>query len=733
MSDRTMVLENLRLEVGDDGVAVVFIDVRGERVNVLTPRLGEDFEAVIERLETDPAIRAVVVASGKPEGFVAGADLKMMRDLTDAAEVSRLGHATQGLFGRIEALHRAHGKPVVAAIHGAVMGGGTELALACGMRILSDSPRTVVSCPEVKVGMLPAAGGCTRLPRLIGIAAALDLVLTGRDVRAKAAKKLGFADEVVPEPVLLDVARRRALEALAPKPARKRGPGPLLDALRRSANPKELQRLLLETNPVGRAVLFHQARKAMLAKTRGNYPAAEAILETVRTGVEKGPEAGFAAETAAFGRLATSSQAKALMGLFFDLQDLKKDDGVDGAAQARPVRRVGILGGGLMGGGIAVMTVGRAGVPARIKELDGKGVARALKYVGGVLGKWAKRGRVTRQQADRLMRQVTATTDLSGFGALDLVIEAVFEDLELKQGMLRDVEAVARVDTVFASNTSSLPISRIAGASSHPETVIGMHYFSPVEKMPLLEVIVTDRTADWVTATCVAFGKAQGKTVIVVRDGPGFYTTRILAPYLNEAARILAEGAPIEQVDGALVDRGFPVGPIVLMDEVGIDVGEKVSHVLFEALGERFQPPAAMAAVVADGRKGRKNGRGFYRYEKGKKQGPDASIYALAGVKPDAGKFAGADLADRVLLAMVNEAALCLQEGILRSARDGDVGAIFGLGFPPFEGGPFRFIDRVGAAEIVRRLDALAAVHGPRFEPAKILRKYAKSGMKFRA
>ena len=733
MDDRTMVLENLRLEVGDDGVAVVFIDVRGERVNVLTPRLGEDFGRVIGRLESDPAIRAVVVTSGKPEGFIAGADLKMMRDITDAAEVSRLGRATQVLFGRIEALHRTRGKPVVAAIHGAVMGGGTELALACGMRILSDSPKTVVSCPEVKVGMLPAAGGCTRLPRLIGIAAALDLVLTGRDVRAKAAKKLGLADEVVPQAVLLEVALRRALEAITPKPAPKRGLGELVDALRRVANPKELQRLVLETNPVGRAVLFSQARKALLAKTRGNYPAAEAILETVRAGVEKGPDAGFAAETAAFGRLATSPQAKALMGLFFDLQELKKDDGVEGGAEARTVRRVGILGGGLMGGGIAAMTVGRAGVPARVKELDEPGVARVLKSVGGVLGKWAKRGRVTRQEADRRMRMVTATTDLSGFGAVDLVVEAVFEDQALKQRMLGEVEAVARADAIFASNTSSLPIARIAEASAHPETVVGMHYFSPVDKMPLLEVIVTDRTADWVTATCVAFGKAQGKTVIVVRDGPGFYTTRILAPYLNEAARLLAEGAPIEQVDGALADRGFPVGPIVLMDEVGIDVGEKVSHVLFDALGERFRPPAAMAAVVGDGRKGRKNGRGFYRYEKGRRQGPDASIYALAGVKPDAGRFTRADIADRVLLAMVNEAAMCLQEGILRSARDGDVGAIFGLGFPPFEGGPFRFIDRVGAGEVVRRLDALAAAHGPRFEPARILRQHAKSGAKFRA
>ena len=296
--------------------------------------------------------------------------------------------------------------------------------------------------------------------------------------------------------------------------------------------------------------------------------------------------------------------------------------------------------------------------------------------------------------------------------------------------MVRDVEAAGRHDVIFASNTSSLPITKIAAASKHPETVIGMHYFSPVHKMPLLEIIVTDQTADWVTATCVELGKKQGKHVIVVKDGVGFYTSRVLAPLMNEAAHLVAEGVPIEKIDTAMLDWGFPVGPLKLTDEVGIDVGAKVGKIMVEAFGERMSQPAGMSKLIEDERFGRKNGRGFYLYG-GKKKGVDESVYAVLGVEPTNKSVSNEDIAWRCALQFVNEACRCFGEGILRSARDGDVGAVFGLGFPPFRGGPFRFVDQVGAKEVLGRLRELEKRYGPRFSPAPVLEEIARTGQTF--
>jgi len=328
------------------------------------------------------------------------------------------------------------------------------------------------------------------------------------------------------------------------------------------------------------------------------------------------------------------------------------------------------------------------------------------------------------------MLQTTGTTTYDGFHDADVVIEAVFEDLALKARMVRDVEEAGRDDVIFASNTSSLPITKIAAASKHPETVIGMHYFSPVHKMPLLEVIVTDQTADWVTATCVELGKRQGKHVIVVKDGVGFYTSRVLAPMMNEAAHLVAEGVPIEKIDTAMLDWGFPVGPIKLTDEVGIDVGAKVGKIMLEAFGDRMSSPDGMQRLISDKRFGRKNGRGFYLYGD-KKKGVDQSVYEVLRVTPNNKNVTDEDIAWRCALQFVNEACRCFGEGILRSARDGDVGAVFGLGFAPFRGGPFRFVDQIGAKEILGRLRELEKQLGPRFSPAPVLEEIARSGQTF--
>lgn len=710
----------------NDGVAVATLDVPGQPFNTLSNSLRDDFERIIDFCETDSGVRALVIASGKPNSFVVGADVKLLNAIESQSEATAGSRTTQRLMSRLENLHVSHDKPVVAAIHGPALGGGLELALACSLRVASDSSATVLGFPEVKLGLLPGAGGTQRAPRLIGIANALEMILTGKNIRGQRALKMGLVDEVVPEPILVETACYFALRSADGKIPRPRS------GVERLADADYLQQVALEENSVGQRFLFRKAREDLLEKTQGNYPAPELALDAVRIGIQEGLEAGFAAEADRFGRLVVTPESKALRSLFFAETALKKDTGVDSDVEVVPVRRIGVLGGGLMGAGIAFVSAARAEVPARIKEVNGDGMRRGLRYVQQAVQKDASKRRRSAFLADRTMNYVTATTDWRGFSGADIVVEAVFEDLDLKREMVLKVEEYGGPRTIFASNTSSIPISEIASVAAHPERVVGMHYFSPVEKMPLLEVVTTTRTADWVTATCVAAGKAQGKTVIVVRDGPGFYTSRILAPYMNEAAWLFAEGASLDLVDNALVEFGFPVGPITLLDEVGIDVGAKVAGVMTRAFGERMAIPGAMSALLEDQRLGRKNGRGFFVYEKGKKQGIDPTVYGLVGGKRDRLDLPVEEIQERLVLQMVNEAARCLEEGILRSARDGDIGAVFGLGFPPFLGGPFSYIDRYGARRLVGRLEQLAERHGERFAPTRLLVEHAESGVALR-
>jgi len=475
--------------------------------------------------------------------------------------------------------------------------------------------------------------------------------------------------------------------------------------------------------------LYFQARQAVRQRTRGHYPAPLRAIDAVEHGLGRGQAAGLALESRIFGELAVSDTAKRLMEIFFAQTALKKDSGVDDpGVRPRPVSRVGVLGGGFMGSGIAIVTTG-AGLPVRIRERDDAAAARALGAVRAALDERVKHHSIDRHERDAIMRLATASTDWSGLEGVELVIEAVFEDLELKRAILREFEAV-NPRGIFASNTSSIPIGQIAQASTHPETVLGMHYFSPVPKMPLLEVIVTDKTAREATATAVALGKKQGKTVIVVKDGPGFYTSRILAPYMNEAARLLTEGARIEEIDGALTAFGFPVGPITLLDEVGIEVGEKVGKILHQGLGERLAPPAALHDLVSAGRLGRKSKRGFYTYD-GKRKRVDESVYDLLPGGRSRRHLPAAEIEERLSLQMVNEAIRCLGEGILRSARDGDAGAVFGLGFPPFRGGPFRHADALGTRALLEAMRRLEARHGPRFAPAPLLVELGGTGGMF--
>ncbi|RUO61556.1 fatty acid oxidation complex subunit alpha FadJ [Pseudidiomarina marina] len=698
------------LELRDDQVAVIHIDVPGESMNTLKASFAEEVAHVLNQLEQQHDLKGVVVISDKPGSFVAGADISMIDACENAADTESLARQGQAMFDRIESLK----VPVVAAIDGACLGGGLELALACHYRVATDSEKTIIGLPEVQLGLLPGSGGTQRLPRLIGIQKALPLILTGKQLRAKQAKKLGIVDDVVPATILLEAAVKLALSSKAK-----------VKRVRHSLFNK-----LLEGSGVGRGIIFSKAREQAQAKAKGNYPALDKIIDTIAYGADKGFEAGLEFEARSFGELAMTPESKQLRHIFFATTAMKKETGA-GDTKPRKIERVGVLGGGLMGGGIAYVTAAKAGLPARIKDISEQGIVHALKYSYDLLHKKVKRKHLSRTELEATMLRLSGTLDYSGFDQVDVVIEAVFEDLKLKQQMVADIEAVAGENTIFATNTSSLPITQIAAEAQRPENVIGLHYFSPVDKMPLAEIITHAGTSDETIATTVALAKKQGKTPIVVKDGAGFYVNRILAPYMNESARLVLEGEPIEAVDGALVKFGFPVGPMKLMDEVGIDVAAKVAPIMADELGDRFRAPDAFGKLLDDERKGKKNKKGFYAYS-GKKPGKsvDESVYGLLGISPSA-KLGGDEIAQRTVLLMLNEAAYCLDEGIIRSARDGDIGAIFGIGFPPFRGGPFRYMDAVGVAEIVRRLQNYQQQHGERYTPAPLLVKMAENNERF--
>jgi len=692
-------------ELGPDGILVVTLDVPGEKVNMLGRPVLEEVDALVTGIEARPEIKGVVLRSGKPDNFIAGADIKEFTAIRSALEGETLARTAQGVVARLESAR----VPVVAAIHGSCVGGGLETVLCCRYRIASDDPKTGLGVPEVNLGIIPGMGGTQRLPRLVGLATGLDLILTGRTLKAGRALKAGLVDEVVPPAVLLTAARRAALD-LAAGARRPERPGiPLRERLMRP-------------------VIFSKARSTVMAKTHGHYPAPLAAIDAVQRGTATSLAEGLKIEAHHFGELAVSDESRNLVSVFFATQEIKKDAGYPEGTRAKDVRKLAVLGAGLMGSGIATVAV-EAGVDVRLKDANFEALGRGLRHAREFFDERRRRGSLKAREVEQRMQRLSATTDYSGFRRADLVIEAVFEDLELKRRVLAETEAVIAAEAVFASNTSSLPIGDIARGARRPNRVLGMHFFSPVEKMPLLEVIVTPETDAWATATAVAFGRRIGKHVVVVRDGPGFYTSRALAPYMNEACRLVEEGAAIEAVDRAMIDFGFPVGPLALMDEVGIDVGTKVAKILMHAFGERMAPPASMAAVVDDGRLGRKNKRGFYVYN-GKKV-PDETIYDLLPSGTQRRTFDVRDIQDRLVFAFLNEAARCLEEGILRSPRDGDVGAIYGLGFPAFRGGPFRYLDKLGARFATEVLERLAAHHGERFRSAAILVDHARSGAPF--
>jgi 3-hydroxyacyl-CoA dehydrogenase / enoyl-CoA hydratase / 3-hydroxybutyryl-CoA epimerase len=730
----------LSVEVSD-GIAIITFDLPNESVNKLNRTVKDEFVALVTRLERDTTVHAAVFISGKPDVWIAGADIEEFQELKTATDAERLSRDGQMLLDSVERLRI----PIIAAIHGACLGGGLETALACRYRIATDHPKTILGLPEVQLGLIPGAGGTQRLPRRIGLTNALDLILTGKTVRGSKALRLGLIDELVHPSILRTVAIQRAHE--------------VAEGRRKSERPGGgVKGLLLDGNPAGRAIVLRKAREQTLAKSRGHYPALIAAIDVIAAGYEKGVAHGYREESRRFGELAMTDVSRQLIFLFFATNGLKKDPGVEpsqypdlpvSAFEPLPVEKIAIIGAGFMGAGIASIAITHGSL-VRLKDADHGRVAKGYAAVRDILKERLTKKQITKVQYSDYMALLGGTVDYSGFGNVDLVIEAVFEDLAVKHQVLREAEASIHPSAIFATNTSTIPIGQIAQASSRPERVIGMHFFSPVHKMPLLEVITTPDTHPQVTATVVAYGKKLGKTVIVVNDGPGFYANRILSPYINEAGILLDQGVAVDIIDKALVDFGFPVGPITLIDEVGLDVATKAGKIMAEAYPERLQPAKSIQAVVAAGRYGRKSKKGFYTYDKeGKKSDVDPSVYSIflapgsipvapsitpaSAEAPSNPEMPAVQIQQRTVLAMLNEAARCLSDGIIHSPRDGDVGAVFGIGFPPFRGGPFRYMDALGIKIVVQRLEDLNARFPGRFEPAELLLDMARRNQSFYA
>jgi 3-hydroxyacyl-CoA dehydrogenase/enoyl-CoA hydratase/3-hydroxybutyryl-CoA epimerase len=702
------------LDVGEDRLATLTFNSPDKKVNVFTRAATAELERAIDEAGNRQDIGCLILLSGKESGFIAGADVDEIARVTDPLEAeagSRFGHR---LFAAWEALPF----PTVAAIRGVCLGGGTEIALASTYRVASDSAATKIGLPEVRLGIIPGWGGCTRLPRRIGIAAALDLILTGKNVSGRRALKLGLVDALLPDARFLDLVRDFALDRLDQKtgPPRK----------------TDLKEKLIEGNPLGRRIVFDQARKKTLEQTRGHYPAPLRAIEVVRVGIEDGPRAGFDAEARAVAELATSDIAKNLMHVFHLTEDAKREPGAPGGpgggGQPRPVRATAVLGAGTMGGGIAQLIAAEADLPVRMKDVRYEALALGMAHAAGLFERQLKRRRIDAPTVKRKMALLHPALDYSGFGRVDLVIEAIVENLAVKQDVFAELAANVAETTVLASNTSSLPISQIRQKTPHPERVIGMHFFNPVHRMPLVEVIAPAGADASAVNTVFSFTRRLGKTPVLVKDSPGFLVNRLLSFYSLEALWLLDGGYRIEQIDRAMTDWGMPLGPLALTDEVGIDVASKVAHILSAAFGDRLPMPRWLDKLPEAERLGVKNGRGLYCYEGRERKEPDPAVYAELGIEPRVEEPDLAAIADRMVLPMVNEAARCLEEGVARCAADVDLALIFGTGFPPFRGGLCRWADQQGLNQIIAALERLESAVGSRFRPADALRATAAAG-----
>ncbi len=700
-------------------VATAWIDQPGKKVNLLSPKMLGELERTLDEVNAHPEIKVLIFASAKSDNFIAGADLtSVVANGFNLKAATDFGHRGRNLMQRVAELNVT----TIAAIHGSCLGGGLELALACDYRLASNDNKTKIGLPEVQLGILPAWGGVSRLPRMIALPDALDMMLTGKQLRARKAKSIGLVHMTPPPELLMETAHKLAQDILA-------GNSSYADKKKKSS----LMDKALNNAPMGQNLVFKQARKNVMDKTKGFYPSPLKILETVQNSLHLPLNEAFKLEADGFENLLQRSETGSTMNLFFINQELGRVADVENVTP-RKVKMMGVLGAGYMGAGIAQASNSR-NIDVRLKDVNAQALLNGMKTINQAYSKLVSRKRLKAKEAADKMRRITTTTDYSGFSRADIVIEAVVEKMEVKKAVFNELESHIGPHTILATNTSALSINAMAAATARPDRFIGLHFFGPVQKMPLVEVILGEQTSKETLATALGYVRQIGKTPVVIRkDKPGFVVNRVLMHYGNEAGLLLEEGADMTTIDRLMTDFGMPMGIFEVIDLAGVDVAYHTANSVDGLFKDRpgYKRSRVLERMFNEQRLGQKNGRGFYIYA-GKEQIPDHRfvqdiVSQLGGEKRE---ISAEEIRDRLVLSLLNESALCLQEGLVEKPGEIDMAMLMGTGFPPFRGGPLRLIDQQGIQFIVNQLEYYAETRGARFAPCDLLKEMAASGKKF--
>jgi len=707
----------VRFEQDADGIVTLTMDMPGRSMNVLNDELSRPLAEAIARIENDAAIKGVIITSGKKE-FLAGADIEGLYKNTDVKLVYDIAEAYKALLRRLEKC----GRPVVAALNGTALGGGLELAMACHYRIAVDNPKAKFGLPEVKLGLLPGGGGTQRLPRLIGIQASLPLMLEGKELRADQAKQQGIVNEVVKDGAEM-LARAKAWCLANPKPVQ-----PWDD--------KKFKWPGGDSKSPANAQMWAIAPSMADAKSQGNYPALTNIMSCVFEGGIVDFDSGCRIESRYFANLGVSQVSKNMIGtLWFQLNAINKGKSRPEGFEKSTVKKLGILGAGMMGAGIAYVSA-KVGMEVVLLDSTVEAAEKGKGYSAGLLDKAIKKGRETPAGKGVFLDRIKPTADYKDLEGCDLVIEAVFEDRAIKADVTKKTESVIPATATFASNTSTLPITGLAKASVRPEQFIGLHFFSPVDKMPLVEIIVGEKTSKATLAKGFDYVQQIKKTPIVVNDSRGFYTSRSFSTYVMEGLALLQDGQHPRSIEVAGVQAGMPVGPLAVHDEVSMSLSLHVMEQTrkdFAAEGKTYTGHPGEKAVVMMvkelDRPGKKAGKGFYEYPQGGQKflWPELTKYFPLSKE----QMSQQEMMDRLMFAQANEAARCYEEKVVMTVADTNIGSIFGWGFAPHQGGALQFINAYGVARFVKRAEELAAKYGPRFKPAAVLVEMAKAGKSF--
>lgn len=694
-----------------DNVAYVGFGYNNEKsMTVLDEDTLRELDTIADELKANKkSLEGAIFFTHKDRCFLAGADISLISAMKTEADGARGAEAGQNIFNKIEDLPF----PTVACVHGVCLGGGTEFSLSCKTILMSDDNSTMMGLPEVKLGLIPGFGGTYRMPRKIGLPAALDLILTGKTVKPRKGKKLGLATEVYP---------KERIVAMAKDFLGKKG--------KKGGSFKESLTDFAQDNFLSRKIIFQKARESVLKKTKGFYQAPLKILDTMESGMMKGRSSYLASEAQAFGELCVSEQSKNLQHIYWMTEKVKKYNGPKGSGSVPKLARGACLGAGTMGGGIAWL-MSDANMAPIMKDLNKDALELGLKQASSNYSGALKRKRLSADDFERKMRSIACQTDYTGFKKVDLLIEAIIEDMKIKQSVFADTEKYMRDDALLTSNTSSLSVEEMAKALEKPERFAGLHFFNPVHRMPLVEIITHSKVAPETVEALYNWVLKVKKTPVVVKDGPGFLVNRILMPFLNEAGFLLEEGVSMKDLDEACLNFGMPMGPCRLLDEVGIDVAVKVAKILHDGLGDRAKASSLSGKLAEKGFLGKKNKKGFYLYDDaGKVIGPNEEVEALL---PNSKKsMSESEIQMRVVLPMINEASIILDERLVEGPDDVDLGLIFGIGFPPFRGGLLRYADSEGLERILAAIQKYSeSVDFDRYQPSPYLKNLVEQKKKF--